>query len=238
MKKNVFVLVLFSSMTLMVQAQVAKYCMTYSDYLADKWTPVESLTGGRTIQACQMKVINNQVRFRTGDKIADKIIKKQVFAVKYGDELFVNCRNLRNNEICLDVTGYSHAVRYDNDKLCVMAYKYNDAALLLGLGLDIASIFVDNKPLKLGMTIGSSALWLSSDYLNSVACYLIDSEANAKGKTAVTRMNDQFMENLLASDAPLLMKYKAISNKRNRQSASNVLPILMEKGLVTSMAIN
>lgn len=238
MKKKVFVLVLFFSMTLMVQAQVAKYCMSYSDFLADKWAPVESLTGGRTIQACQMKVVDNQFRFKTGDKEADKVIKKQAFAVKYGDELFVNCRNLRNNEIPLDVSGYSHAVRYDHNKLCVMAYKINNTAFLLGLGADVASILIDNKPMSIGLSVTSAALWLSKDYLNSMACYLVDSDANAKGKTVVTRMNDQFMENLLASDAPLLMKYKAISNKRNRQSASNVLPILMEKGLVTSMAIN
>ena len=50
-------------------------------------------------------------------------------------------------------------------------------------------------------------------------------------------MNDQYMENLLNNDAPMLEKYKAIDNKRDRQSAANVIPILMEKGLVTSFAM-
>ena len=45
-------------------------------------------------------------------------------------------------------------------------------------------------------------------------------------------MNDEFIGNLLANDADLLAKYNAVSAKHNRQSAANVLPILMEKGLV------
>ena len=40
------------------------------------------------------------------------------------------------------------------------------------------------------------------------------------------------MENLLSDDAPLFGKYMAVKSKHNRQSAANVLPILMEKGLV------
>lgn len=45
------------------------------------------------------------------------------------------------------------------------------------------------------------------------------------------------MENLLSHDESLLDKYKAIHNKHNRQSSSNVLPILMEKGLIASNAV-
>ena len=75
MKKNVFVSLLFCCLSLMAQAQVAKYCMTYADFVADKWTPVDSLTEGRTQQAVQMKFADNEVKFKTGDKEADKIKK-------------------------------------------------------------------------------------------------------------------------------------------------------------------
>ncbi len=34
MKKNVFVSLLFCCLSLMAQAQVAKYCMTYADFAA------------------------------------------------------------------------------------------------------------------------------------------------------------------------------------------------------------
>ena len=61
---------------------------------------------------------------------------------------------------------------------------------------------------------------------------------DSKGRTPVTRINDKFMEQLLTDDTAMLAKYNAISSKKQRQSASNVLPILMEKGLVPSNAIN
>ena len=48
---------------------------------------------------------------------------------------------------------------------------------------------------------------------------------------------DEYMEKLLVNDAPLLERYKAVKAKHNRQSAGNILPILMEKGLVESAAI-
>lgn len=237
MKKNVFVSVLFCCLSLMAQAQVAKYCMTYADFVADKWTPVDSLTEGRSQQAVQMKFADNEVKFKTGDKEADKILKKDVFAVDYGGHLYVNCRNLRNNDIPLDISGYTQAVRYDKNKLCVMTYKINDAAFLLGFGADVASFFVC-KPVRLGLNAGSTALWICRDHLNSYVCYLIDSDTDSKGRTPVTRINDKFMEQLLTDDTAMLAKYNAISSKKQRQSASNVLPILMEKGLVASNAIN
>ena len=237
MKKNVFVSVLFCCLSLMAQAQVAKYCMTYADFVADKWTPVDSLTEGRSQQAVQMKFADNEVKFKTGDKEADKILRKDVFAVDYGGHLFVNCRNLRNNDIPLDISGYTQAVRYDNNKLCVMTYKINDAAFLLGFGADVASFFV-STPVSLGLSATSTALWLCKDHLNSYVCYLVDTDTNAKGKTPVTRINDKFMEQLLADDTAMLGKYNAISGKKSRQSAANVLPILMEKGHIASNAIN
>ena len=136
MKKNVFVSVLFCCLSLMAQAQVAKYCMTYADFVAD-----------------------------------------------------------------------------------------------------VASFFVC-KPVRLGLNAGSTALWICRDHLNSYVCYLIDSDTDSKGRTPVTRINDKFMEQLLTNDTAMLAKYNAISSKKQRQSASNVLPILMEKGLVASNAIN
>ena len=231
MKKNVFVLVLFSCLTLMAQAQVAKYCMTYTDFVAGKWNSVDDLTMGRTSQACQIKTYKNQVRFKTGDKVADKVLKHQVFAVMYGDQLFVNCRTLRNGGASLDVSGYTQAVCYDNDKVCVLAYKRNDVAFALELGTEIVGFMVDNKALSVGLLVGSGAIGFYNENMKTMACYLVDGNTN-DGKYTATRINDSFMENLLSNDASLLGKYKAINGKRSRQSAANVLPILMEKGVV------
>ena len=237
MKKSIFVLAMFWCMTLMAQAEVAKYCMTYADFVAGNWQSVNELTQGRSKQACRLKSNKKQFWFRTGDKASDKVLKKEAFAVMYGDQLYVNCRNLRVNGHSLDIKGYTQAVRYDNDKVCVMAYKNDDASMLLAFGLDVASCFVDNKAVRIGMHVGSAGFWIGNELLSHAVCYLVDSDANADGKIATTRMNDKFMENLLNDDTPLLEKYKAVKSKQNRQAASNVLPILMEKGLVAMNGI-
>ena len=103
MKKNIFVLALFCFLSMMANAEVAKYCMSYEDFVADNWKSLDELTAGRT-------------------------------------------------------------------------------------------------------------------------------------KTKITRINDEFMAELLSDDAPLLERYHAIKAKHNRQSAANILPILMEKGLVKSVS--
>ena len=60
------------------------------------------------------------------------------------------------------------------------------------------------------------------------------SEDGSEEKRAGQETLPPQMEELLENDAALLNKYKAIKAKHNRQSAANILPILMEKGLVES----
>ena len=187
--KKILVAIVFCCLTLMAQAGIVKYCMSYSDFVNDNWIPVEELTQGRTKRACQLKSLDNHYYFRTGDKAADKVLKKEAFAVMYGDQLYVNCRNLRNNGVRLDVSGYTQAVRYDKDKVCVMAYKIDDGSFFLGIGLDVASVFVDNKAAKVGLEAAAIGTMIGNEFLSKTVCYLVDNDADAKGKFAVTRIN-------------------------------------------------
>ena len=233
MKKNVFVLALFCFVSMMANAEVAKYCMSYEDFVADNWKSLDELTAGRTKQVCQIKSGDHGVfYFKTGDKQSDKVLKKEAFAVMYGKQLYVNCRNLRDNDVCLETSKYVQAVPYGDNKLCVMAYKTNTLLALADIGCLAASIFVDNTWVSLGLVSGSVGAGIANDRLSDFVCYLIDSNANAKGRTPITRINDRFIEHLLSDDTPLFDRYMAIKSKHNRQSAANVLPILMEKGLV------
>jgi hypothetical protein len=114
MKKNVFVLALFCIVSMMANAEVAKYCMSYDDFVAGNWKSVDELTAGRTQQVCQMKSGDHGVfYFKTGDKQSDELLKKDAFAVMYGQQLFVNCRNLRYKDVSLETSKYVQAVRYD-----------------------------------------------------------------------------------------------------------------------------
>ena len=89
----------------------------------------------------------------------------------------------------------------------------------MGLGADVASVFTPLGP-SIALRSTSTALWLSRKKLDSHRCYLIDTDADGKGRYPVTH------------DAHMLARYNAVSSKRERQSASNVLAVLSEKGLV------
>ena len=54
MKK--LMIILLGCLPMMLHAQNAKFCKSYSDFVANRWTPVESLTEGRTNQMCQVKL--------------------------------------------------------------------------------------------------------------------------------------------------------------------------------------
>ena len=211
--------------------KMAKYCMTYDDFVANRWIPMDSLTAGKTKQMCQLTFNNDQYKFKTGNKECDNILKNNVLAVEYGGHLYVNCRNLRCNDIQLDVTNYAQAYRYDGNKICVVAHWITGGALLAAVAGDVTTI-VSPLPVAVPSLVISEGLWLNMEKLNSYRCYLIEGGPNAKGKTAVKRITDEVMEKALADDPALLERYHALEKKKARQSASNILPILMEKGLI------
>ena len=52
-------ILLCGSTTMMAQTG-AKYCMTYDDYMDNRWILLDSLVEGRTEQMCQMKFESGQ----------------------------------------------------------------------------------------------------------------------------------------------------------------------------------
>ena len=48
----------------------------------------------------------------------------------------------------------------------------------------------------------------------------------------MTRLNDAFMEQLLRDDPVTFEQYYGRQKKGDRQSAANILPILVKKGLI------
>ena len=229
--KKFFVMMMVSCLPTMMIAQPAKYCMTYSDYKTHNWNTIESLVDGRSEMLPQIKMDETDYKVKSGDKATDRILKKEVFAISFGKNLYVNCRNLRCNDIILDTQQYVQAYPYAGNKLLIAVYHINDGAFLLGLGADVASVFTPIGP-SIALHSASAALWLNRSKLNSYRCYLIDTDANEKGRYPVTRIDDDYMTNLLSDDAHMLARYNAVSSKRDRQSASNVLAVLTEKGLV------
>ncbi len=211
--------------------QNAKYCMTYEDFLADNWKTIESLVDGRTNQLCQMRFEDDQYKFKTGDKEADAVLKKQAFAVEYSGNLYINCRNLRCNDIPIDVNNYAQAFRYEGNKICVVAHWINGAAVMGSLAGTVVGALTP-APIAIPSLVGAAVIDVNYDKLCSYRCYILENNANAKGKTPITRITDEVMANILKDDSKLLDRYMAVKNKKNRQSAANILVTLKEKGLI------
>ena len=80
--------------------------------------------------------------------------------------------------------------------------------------------------------LATDLLLTNNDLMEHHVLYLIDKEPNAKGKIIMTRINDQFMEQLLRDDPVTFEQYYGRGKKGTRQSAANILPILVKKGLI------
>ncbi len=227
-----FMLILLGNNAVHAQSRLdAKVYMTYADFVADKWVSVDSLVGGRTHQICQVKQEDYQFRIRTGNKEVDKILKQDALVVEYGGHLYVNCRHLRCNGSPLEVTNYTQAYRYDGNKLCVVSHWTNTGAALVGMAADVTAVVA---PIHVSIPAATTAVAIAwnMDRMSNYRCYYLDSEPNAKGKTPIVRIDDVFMNDVLKGSPDLLQRYNALDKKRQRQSASNILPFLLEKGLI------
>lgn len=216
------------------QAQV-KVCMNYGDFKADHWKPYTDLIEGKEPDSCRIKYDGQQFAIKTGDKEVDNVIKKEVFLMSIDNQLFVNQRTLRDEDGgILPVSNYLRALPYKGGKLCVVSYHVTlgDLLDLVNIGLDIALLATGHT--TWGTIFLATDLLLTNDNLmEHHILFLIDKAPNEKGKIIMTRLNDQFMEQLLRDDPVTFEQYYGRGKKGDRQSAANILPILVKKGLIS-----
>lgn len=225
-------LLLLSVMT--VQAQV-KVCMNYADFKADNWKPYESLTEDKKPDSCRVKYDGIDFTFKTDDKEVNKILKKDVFMLSFDGQLFVHQRSLRDEDgDVLPVNNYLRALPYKGGKLCVVCYKVTlgDVLDLVNIGLDIALIASGSTTVG-SLFLAADLLLTNDNLMEHHILYLMDKGPNEKGKIQMTRINDQFMEKLLRDDPVTYEQYYGRGKKGDRQSAANILPILVKKGLIS-----
>ncbi len=225
--------ILLSGMGLKVDAQV-KVCMSYEDFKANKFKPYTDLTPGKEPDTCRVKYDGQQFIIKTDDKEVNSIIKKNVFLMSIDNQLFINQRTLRDEDGgILPVSHYLRALPYKGGKLLVVSYKVTlgDVLDLVNIGLDIALLATGHYTLG-GLFLAADLLLTNDDLMEHHVLYLIDKAPNEKGKLLMTRLNDQFMEKLLRDDPATFEQYYGRHKKGDRQSAANILPILVKKGLI------
>ena len=220
-------------MTLTMQAQT-KVCMSYADFKAGQWKPYESLTEDKKPDSCRVKYDGMEFSIKTDDKEVNKVIKKDVFMMSIDNQLFINQRTLRDEDgAILPVNNYLRALPYKGGKLCVVSYKVTlgDVLDLVNVGLDIALLATGHYTMG-GLFLAADLLLTNDNLMEHHVLYLIEKGPDEKGKIQMTRINDQFMEKLLRDDPTTFEQYYGRQKKGNRQSAANILPILVKKGLI------
>ena len=235
MKNKLLSIALFLfGMAMNAQAQV-KVCKSYADFMANKWSPYESLTGDKKPDSCRIKYNGVDFDIKTDDKEVNQIIKKDVFMVSVDNQLFINSRSLRDDDgAVLPISAYTRALPYKGNKLCVISYRVSlgDVLDIVNVGLDIGLIATGSYTAG-SLFLAADMLLTNDDLMEKHVLYLLDKGPNEKGKILMTRINDSFMENLLRDDPVLFEQYQGNQKKSNRQSAANILPILVKKGLIS-----
>ena len=215
------------------QAQT-KFCKSYADYKADQWKPYEELIPGKEPDSIRVKYDGQDFTLKTSDKEVNKAIKHDVFMMQIDKQLFINQRPLRDEDGgILPVNNFLRALPYQGDKLLVVSYKVTmgDVLDLVNIGLDIALLATGHTTWG-SIFLATDLLLTNDDLMEHHVLYLVDKEPNAKGKYIMTRLNDEFMEKLLRDDPVTFEQYYGRGSKAQRQSASNILPILVKKGLI------
>lgn len=225
--------VLLFSLSLTAQSQTM-FCKSYAEYKAGQWKPYEDLIPGKEPDSLRLKYDGQNYTLKTSDKEVNKVIKQDVFMMQIDKQLFINQRPLRDeNGGILPVSGYLRALPYKDNKLLVVSYHVTlgDVLDLVNIGLDIALLASGHT--TWGSIFLATDLLLTNDGLmQHHILFLIDKEPDAKGRYIMTRLNDQFMEKLLRDDPVTYEQYYGRHKKGDRQSAANILPILVKKGLI------
>ena len=218
-----------------------RYCKSYEDFLEDKWESLDTVYCKKHSKGHQIMWGGNDYTLKSGDKETDELLKWRAFAVKQGDEIYVNCRNLRYQNMKFG-KGYCKAAGLnENDLIIVNALlTRNEMPMIIpvfvpggSLGGSIATAAAAGA--AAGAVAGAlSGAAAANKQLKNKVCYILTSGANEKGRYDIKLFEDRDMDKLLLSRdlIDLHNAYYEEKDKNKRRLASRILPILMEAGII------
>ena len=199
------------------------YCMSYEEFKADNWQKADNV---QLIMRSEAQVVfsgGGSYKFETGDKERDKLFKKNVFAVIYGDTLYVNLKGLKHKG-ALFGSGYAHAYRMADGRL-VFTEKYISRKKNMSLGAiaGAGGVFVGALS---GVVVGAVDYSIQSQWPKQVA-YLVASD-----EPQVTLIDHELLPGMLSGHPELLAEYEKVEGKKEKRSAAIVMPLLIKAGAI------
>lgn len=217
-----------------------RYCNSYEDFLEDKWQPLDTVYCKKHSKGHIIMWGGNDYTLNTGDNATDKTLKNVAFAVKQGNDIYVNCRNLRYEGMRFG-KGYCKAAGINEHDLIIVnaLLTKNNVPVVIPVpvpagsvgGIVAAAAIAGAANGAMGALSSSMA---TNKQLKNKVCYVISSGADEKGRYDIKLFDDRMMDKLLLSRdlTDLHTAYYAEKDKAKRRLASRVIPILMEAGII------
>lgn len=220
--KRIALLIIVVTLAYVSQAQPV-YCLSYADFQADKWLPLDTLIVKRHSRNRQLLIGGGEIKLTCGDKKTDKILKEQAFAVLYHDTIFINCTKLQfdDNQLC---KGYTIAHHFARDKLLISG----SATLEKKVMNDISTGAFILGGGAMGSALASHSM--RGEMAVSKGCFITQIEF-LSGIVKIVAVDDAFVRQNLAKNPELLKQYEQI-RPEERLLASHVIPLFRKAGLI------
>lgn len=194
------------------------YYKSYEDLIADRYEPLDTLYCLQNGQGRKLWLGSNDYRLTTGNDSIDKVLKKNAFAIKKDNELYVNCRKLIRNKVQFK-NGYARAWR-SNDNSVIFVNEV--------IGKE-AQLWQTSSQMLAGT---GSHFTYNSNQIRHRVCYLISDSSNGKKYTEAHLIDDALMEKLIYGHDDLHTEYYSEKRKSDRILAKHVFPILEKAGVI------
>ena len=200
----------------------ARYCMSYDDYVNNQWQTVEKLQRITRTEG-QLKWSGGGLyRFKKEDKEFDKKLKKEVFAIEFGDTLYINLYGLKHKGAYFGI-GYNSCYRMENKIVFTENYVSKKKNMAIGALAGAGGVFAGAIG---GLAVGLADYSIHSQWAKHV-CYIVDNNTKK-----VTLIDQETMPSLLADHPDLLSKYDKVEGKKEKRSAATVMPLLLKAGII------
>lgn len=194
----------------------ARYCLTYNDYLADRWTDAGEVEMHKIFpDKSFLGSDNDGFSFVSIDEKISKILKKKALFVLYGDSLYVNCRQLKSDD-------------FRSQSVFVCAYKYNGTQICFTAcpskeGGIAAATFMFG-------VIGGLAYAANQKNKHFEYCYIFSGNNLYPKRVTIDYIEQIF--NAFDEQQELRDRWNMIKKDRDKTSAPVVLYIFQQLGLL------
>jgi hypothetical protein len=219
---------ILGTMLLMVSITVdaeCQYCYTYEDFIEGKWEKLDTIIISSNSKKKRTLSNGNLYELSTGDKAIDKKLTKNIFAVMKDDTLYINCYNLRCENISINE-------RYDKNTY-VIAKRIGQRSLLFVGGMVDTS--ATDKAISMGIMFGAVGGVIASASTDAImshkVCYVISGGADAKGRINTRMIDDGMIDQMMIGQNELRYEYYSEEDAEKRMGAKNVISYLKKAGL-------